>query len=83
MKPSKEQIEAWSCAAIARSHLTDNVTALYARIANFAYAAGRKAGMEEAAKMLDHAADNAFTGNMLVWAEKFARDIRAAMEDDK
>ena len=43
----------------------------------------RREALEEAAKMLDYAADTAFTGNMLVWAEKFARDIRAAMEDDK
>lgn len=45
----------------------------------------RREALEEAAKMLNYAADTAFTGSMLVWAEKYARDIRAlaAQEGDK
>lgn len=77
MKPSKEQIEAWSCAAIARSHRTDNVTALYARIANFAYAAGRKAGMEEAEALARGMFNRAANG------DEIADAIRSAMEAEK
>ena len=45
----------------------------------------RREALEEAAKMLNYAADTAFTGSMLVWAEKYARDIRAlaAQEGNK
>ena len=83
-KPSKEQIirditnRAFEIVPMGEGARRRNEVTI-----ELAYAAGRKAGMEEAAEMLDCAADNAFTGNMLVWAEKFARAIRAAMEADK
>ena len=76
MKPTREQIEAWSCAAVARSRPDDNITAIYDRIANFAYAAGRKAGMEEAEALARSMFNRAATG------DEIADAIRAAMEAD-
>ena len=70
MKPSKEQIEAWAREVFGPSAypLTGAI-----EMTNLAYAAGRKAGMEEAAEIADGA-----------WSEDDAgRAIRAAMEADK
>ena len=77
--PSKEQIEAWS--VLAGFAGVDEPTA---RAFHAAYAAGRRAGMEEAAKICDGCADAA-DDEIGVIAEALAKAsdaIRAAMESD-
>ena len=76
MKPSKEQIEAWVGQVLpgAPVVLPDD-----AKIAELAYAAGRKAGMEEAVRIVA-GVDN--HSNPMT-ATDCADAIRAAMEADQ
>ena len=78
MKPSKEQIEAWVGQVLpgAPVVLSDD-----AKIAELAYAAGRKAGMEEAARIIEN--QETYGDYVDGWFETLIEKIRAAMEADK
>ena len=79
MKPSKEQIEAWVGQVLpgAPVVLPDD-----AKIAELAYAAGRKAGMEEAARIIRARIMGDFNREDQE-AERCANAIRTAMEANK
>jgi len=86
MTPSKEQIEAWRTTAEESTELDAREEADYYRafdrtLANLAYAAGRRAGMEEAANIcegeISGATEDASRDAAL---SHCIRQIRAAME---
>ena len=74
MKPSKEQIEAW-----VRQVFGPEANPRYpaVELAELAYSAGRKAGMEEAEALARSMFNRAADG------DEIADAIRAAMEADK
>jgi len=83
MTPSKEQIEAWVLDARDQADATNTgeryrlngwYEARDEALATLAYAAGRRAGMEEAAKICD--------GEISGAIEDVSRAIQAAMEAD-
>lgn len=83
MKPTREQIEAWVDGAWI-SDLTDESEARF-RLAELVYAAGRKAGMEEAVRECEAHEQNAVAHSEeeRYMAHVLAQAIRAAMEADK
>ena len=82
MKPSKEQIKAWVCEAYGPEYpiYIENM-----RLSELAYAAGRKAGMEEALRLCQAAENGESDGEgvpMVDTAAQCVDAIRAAMEAD-
>ena len=83
MKPTREQIEAWWEEAFSTLTWTDEH---HAYLAEKAYTAGRKAGMEEAARLCEAIAgrhEGAKRKSAEWSAGECADAIRAAMEADK
>lgn len=88
-KPSQEQIEAW-LAELKTTHLGARQDVWLPHFAALAYDAGRKAGMEEAAKICERRAEATLgedatqhTHAKRTEAHNCKYAIRAAMEPDK
>ena len=81
MKPTKDQIDRWIELATADEVSVTSIN----RVAELAYAAGRKAGMEEAVRECEAHEQNAVAHSEeeRYMAHVLAQAIRAAMEADK
>ena len=82
MKPSMHDIIEWARTAWPRVFRgPDPLYNGYVEFAELAYAAGRKAGMEEAARIIEN--QETYGDHVGNWFETLVEKIRAAMEADK